>query len=149
VSGASIGERRVYSLPVSCRAALLVLLGALLLAAPARAAEPPPLVYVIVIDALDGDSVDEGNAPFIASMLRGDDGSNATYWRESRSIMVAETNPNHVAMATGAYGETSGIPGNAFAVREPSDGTSCPSSERAGAAPVATTGESPSCLRAE
>ena len=30
--------------------------------------------------------------------------------------MVAETNPNHVAMATGAFGDRSGIPGNAFAV---------------------------------
>ena len=30
--------------------------------------------------------------------------------------MVAETNPNHTAMATGAFGDRSGIPGNAFAV---------------------------------
>ena len=119
---------------MSRRATLLALLGLLVVAAPARAAEPPPLVYVIVIDALDGDAVDGGQAPFVASLLRGDDGSRATYWRESRSIMVAETNPNHVAMATGAYGEASGIPGNAFAVRGATDGESCPASTSLAAA---------------
>ena len=130
------------------RALLLALLGLLIAATPARAADPP-LVYVVVIDALDGDAVDGGQAPFVASLLRGDDGSNATYWRESRSIMVAETNPNHVAMATGAYGETSGIPGNAFAARGTTDGESCPASTSPGAAPVETSGQSPECLRAE
>ena len=40
--------------------------------------------------------------------------------------MVAETNPNHVAMATGAYGEVSGIPGNAFAVHGATDGGTLP-----------------------
>ena len=63
--------------------------------------------------------------------------------------MVAETNPNHVAMATGAYGEASGIPGNAFAVRGASDGESCPTSTSLAAAPMETSGQSPECLRAE
>ena len=131
------------------RAALLALLGLFALAAPARAQTQPPLVYVMVIDALDGDAVDAGNAPFIAALLRGDDGSSATYWRESRSIMIAETNPNHVAMATGAYGEASGIPGNAFAVRGNTTGESCPDYPTLDGAPVETTGQSPECLRAE
>ena len=128
---------------------MLALLGLLLLAAPARAAAPAPLVYVFVIDGLDGDSVDEGQAPFVASLLRGDDGSRATYYRESRSIMVAETNPNHVAMATGAYGEVSGIPGNAFAVHGATDGDSCPAVTNPAAAPEETSGQSPECLLAE
>ena len=37
-----------------------------------------------------------------------------TYYQESRAIAVAETNPNHTAMITGAYGDTSGIPANDF-----------------------------------
>jgi hypothetical protein len=135
---------------VSRRAALLALLGLLVAAAPARAQAPaPPLVYVFVIDGLDGDAVDAGDAPFIASLLRGDDGSRATYWRESRSIMVAETNPNHVAMATGAYADGSGIPGNAFAVRGATDGGTCPATTSASAPPAETDGQSPECLRAE
>lgn len=63
------------------RALLLALFGLALVAAPARAAAPAPLVYVFVIDGLDGDSVDEGKAPFVGSLLRGDDGSRATYYR--------------------------------------------------------------------
>ena len=131
------------------RPILLALFGLAVLAAPARAAEPAPLVYVVVIDALDGDAVDQGNAPFIASLLRGDDGSRATYYRESRSIMVAETNPNHVAMATGAYGEVSGIPGNAFAVHGATDGGTCPATTSPSTPPQETDGQSPECLRAE
>ena len=104
---------------------------------------------MFVIDGLDGDAVDAGQAPFVASLLRGDDGSRATYWRESRSIMVAETNPNHVAMATGAYADGSGIPGNAFAVRGATDGGTCPAATSPSAPPAETDGQSPGCLRAE
>ena len=32
------------------------------------------------------------------------------YYRESRSVMIAETNPNHTAMMTGAYGDALGHP---------------------------------------
>ncbi|MDQ3609867.1 MAG: hypothetical protein M3459_13370, partial [Actinomycetota bacterium] len=39
--------------------------------------------------------------------------------------MVSETNPNHVAMATGAFGDTSGIPGNAFAVYDQQAEAAC------------------------
>ena len=96
-----------------------VILGAvlavLLPVAAAQAATPRPIVYAVVIDGLDGDRVDEGKAPFISSLLDG----HATYYRESRSVMIAETNPNHVAMMTGAYGNTSGFPGNAFALYAP------------------------------
>ena len=41
--------------------------------------------------------------------------------------MVAETNPNHTAMITGAFPERSGITGNAFAVYgATADDDSCP-----------------------
>ena len=103
------------------RIAALALLALAVAPAAARGQAPAddpaqPLVYVISIDGLDGDRVDAGKAPFINSLLQGAQGGTATYYRESRSVMVAETNPNHTAMATGAFGDRSGIPGNAFAV---------------------------------
>ena len=110
-----------------------------------------PLVYVIVIDGLDGDRVDAGGAPFVKSMLEGKEGAAATYYRESRSTMIAETNPNHTSMATGAYGGSSGIPGNAFAVYgEPPNEDGCPTSGiDESKPPVTTSGEDPSCVQAE
>ena len=71
-------------------------------AGPAGAAAKRPIVYVIVIDGLDGDRVDAGKAPFISSLLDGH-GARATYFPESRSVLPAETNPNHTAMMSGAY----------------------------------------------
>ena len=64
--------------------------------------------------------------------------------------MVAETNPNHAAMATGAYGGDSGIPGNAFAVYGKTDGESCPTGTiDESKPPTETSGESPACIEAE
>ena len=61
--------------------------------------------------------------------------------------MVAETNPNHTAMATGAFGDRSGIPGNAFAVYGRSG---CPGDEAAAPnAPVETDGQAAGCVIAE
>ena len=123
-------------------------LAALLPAAPAQARVERPLVYAVVIDGLDGDKVDAGQAPFISSLLA----EHATYYRESRSIMIAETNPNHMAMMSGAYGNASGIPGNAFALYAPlaSDSTcqaTGPTDESK--PPTETSGESPTCRAAE
>jgi phosphonoacetate hydrolase len=125
-----------------------VLLALVALAAPALAHAERPIVYAVVIDGLDGDRVDEGKAPFISSLLA----ERATYYRESRSVMIAETNPNHVAMMTGAYGDASGLPGNAFAIYAPlasedsCQATGPPDETRA---PTVTSGESAGCLRAE
>jgi hypothetical protein len=131
------------------RGAILgLMLAALLPAAQAHAETPRPLVYAVVIDGLDGDRVDQGKAPFISSLL----GGHATYYRESRSIMIAETNPNHVAMMTGAYGNASGFPGNAFALYAPlANGSSCQTTGPADESkpPTPTSGESPTCRIAE
>jgi Type I phosphodiesterase / nucleotide pyrophosphatase len=116
--------------------------------AAAHAATSRPIVYAVVIDGLDGDKVDAGSAPFISSLL----GGHATYYRESRSVMIAETNPNHVAMMTGAYGNASGFPGNAFAIYAPLPGTStCQATGPADESkpPSTTSGESPTCRVAE
>ena len=95
---------------------------------PAVADDPAkPLVYVFSLDALDGDrAIDQGRAPFLSRLVRGEEGGRATYYRESRGIMVSETNPNHTAMVTGAYGERSGIPGNTFAVYDEAAQKACP-----------------------
>lgn len=133
---------------------LLVLVAAVGLAAagPSGAAKQQrPLVFAIVIDGLDGDKVDAGDTPFIESLLEGEN-ANATYFEESRSVIIAETNPNHTAMVTGAYGERSGIPGNAFALYAPLENED--TCKRTGGfdfsqAPSTTSGEDSSCLQAE
>lgn len=119
-------------------------------ASQAGAAEGP-IVYVIVIDGLDGDAVEAGNAPFINGLFEGQ-GGNGTYFPSSRSVIPAETNPNHTAMMTGALPGKSGIAANAFAIYAPLvDEDTC---ERTGPfdltmLPTTTSGESPSCPQAE
>lgn len=121
------------------------------LAASASAKTARPIVYTVVIDGLDGDRVDAGKAPYISSLLAGN-GARSTYFRESRSIMVAETNPNHTAMITGAYGDRSGIPGNEFALYSKlRNEDTC---QRAGKVdesepPSKTSGANPSCVVAQ
>lgn len=138
---------------------------AVVLSAPTADAAPRddggPLVYVVVFDGLDGDRVDQGRAPYLSALLAGQEGARATYWRESRSVMVAETNPNHVAMATGAFADRSGIPGNAFAVYDAAARAACPGSGSAdppglpseeppaAGGPQVTDGEAATCVLAE
>ena len=125
-----------------------VALAAVLTIAPAVARAERPIVYAVVIDGLDGDRVDDGKAPFISSLLA----ERATYYRESRSVMIAETNPNHVAMMTGAYADASGLPGNAFALYAPlASEDSCQSTGPVDETklPSVTSGESSGCLLAE
>jgi hypothetical protein len=134
------------------RLPLLAALCALLVPAADPAVAQPPvadpggrLVYVFSLDGLDGDRVDQGRAPFLSRLLRGEAaGARATYYKESRSVMVAETNPNHVAMATGAFADRSGIPGNAFAVYGEQARRDCAADEDG-----TTDGEVATCLIAE
>ncbi len=133
-------------------AGLLALLACAILPAGASAAKKP-IVYVIVIDGLDGDAVEAGNAPFISSLYEGTatDGSGA-YFPGSRSVIPAETNPNHTAMMTGALPGKSGIAANAFAVY--GDLVNEDSCETTGPLdysmiPATTSGESPTCPKAE
>jgi len=128
---------------------IVALLGALIAPAAAQA-DDPPLVYVFTLDGLDGDKVDAGNAPFLGSLIKGTDPeARTTYFPESRAIMVAETNPNHVAMATGAYAERSGIVGNSFATygQAPNKDSCAPATDES-RPPDGTSGESPECVLA-
>lgn len=123
---------------------------ALTLAGPADGRQRP-IVYVVVLDGLDGDRIEAGRAPFISSLLRGS-GGGGTYFPDSSSVIPAETNPNHIAMMSGAYPSRSGIPANAFALYAPLEGPdSCvatgPLDETA--LPSETSGESRTCPRAE
>ncbi len=130
---------------------ILTALALVALAAPAQAKTPRPIVYTVVIDGLDGDRVDAGRAPFISSLLAGQD-ARATYYRESRSIMVAETNPNHTAMITGAYGNRSGIPGNSFALYSKlANENTCRRTGKVDLtrAPSITSGANAGCIEAE
>ena len=120
------------------------------IAAPAAAAQRP-LVYVVVIDGLDGDTVEAGKAPFVSSLLAGE-GAHSTYFPASRSVMPAETNPNHTAMMSGAFPGASGIPANGFALYAPletEDSCSPAGPFDFNAIPTETSGESAGCPRAE
>jgi Type I phosphodiesterase / nucleotide pyrophosphatase len=116
-----------------------------------EASAKKPIVYVVVIDALDGNSVEAGKTPFISSLLAGE-GSNGAYFPQSRSVIPAETNPNHTAMMTGALPSKSGIPANTFAIYAPlADENSCAATGPFDTSilPSETSGESPTCPQAE
>lgn len=134
---------------VSLAATVAVLLACA--AVPAAAAAERPLVYVVSIDGLDGDRVDDGKAPYISSLLAGQQGARATYYQESRALLIAETNPNHVAMVTGAYIDRSGTAGNGYGVYFPVEENTCiPTGPRdLTKLPALTSGEDASCLLAE
>lgn len=64
-------------------------------------------VYVVVVDGLNLEEVPL--MPFLSSLA-----ASGTFYQEARSVMVAETTPNHVAMVTGAYPDKNGIVANDF-----------------------------------
>lgn len=70
-------------------------------------------VLLVSIDALDPaelDEVDENGNPLAPTLVALRD--QGTWWTQARGVMASETLPNHVAMATGTYPGTNGIPGN-------------------------------------
>lgn len=151
----------MVNLPLSLRAAgvgvaaAVAALALLALAATPVEAAQRPIVYAIVVDGLDGDAVDAGEAPFISSLING--GASTTYYEESRSVMVTETNPNHTAMMTGRYTQNSGIAGNSFAIYAPLEGeedNEADTCKRSGprdprSLPTETSGEDSSCVAGE
>ena len=126
---------------------------ALTIAAGVATAAPRqrPIVYAVVLDGLDGDRIEQGQAPFISSMLAGEE-ANGTYYPQSRSVIPAETNPNHTAMMSGAFPGKSGIPANAFALYAPTAGEdTCVTTSPLdfSVMPTETSGESATCPTAE
>ena len=130
---------------------LLAAVAVLAISGATAQAAPRPIVYVVVVDGLDGDAVDAGQAPFVSSLLTGQD-AKATYYPESRSVMITETNPNHTAMMSGAYAGRSGIPSNSFAVYHPTEGEdSCASTGATDESkmPTEVSGENADCPEVE
>ena len=78
--------------------------------------EPKFNTFVISVDGLRPEDVEPTLMPNLTSLVSadctdpGDDC--ATSYEQARAIMVTETNANHTAMITGAYGEGSGIVAN-------------------------------------
>lgn len=75
--------------------------------------EPVFNTFVISIDGLRPEYLPM--MPTVTSLLDGEcvpGGACATSYEQARGSMVSETNGNHVAMMTGAYGERSGILAN-------------------------------------
>jgi hypothetical protein len=68
-------------------------------------------VFVIVVDSLMPQEI---GAPLTPTPALAAFRDSATVYSESRAMFVAETIPNHVAMMTGAYPETSGIAANEY-----------------------------------
>lgn len=94
---------------VLCRAGLVPAVLALALAAlPAASAQESDVVRVVhlVIDGLHPAQVGP-TTPVLAELK-----ASGTWYEQARAVMASETLPNHVSMATGAYPEVTGIPGN-------------------------------------
>lgn len=102
--------------------ALAVLVVPLAVVAPvpptASAADPSLRVYVLVTDGLGPAEVTPATMPNLAALK-----SDGTWYEQARSVFVAETLPNHVAMATGVLPQRNGIVANsAFDPRRPRSG---------------------------
>ena len=81
--------------------------------------EPVFNTFVISIDGLRPEWLE--SMPNVQSLLDGEcvpGGACATSYDQARGTMVSETNGNHVAMMTGAYGERSGVFANEYWDRE-------------------------------
>ena len=74
--------------------------------------EPVFNTFVISIDGLRPENVDPTLMPNLSALLAEPcepGGTCATQYEQARAMMVTETNGNHVAMMTGAYGGDSGV----------------------------------------
>lgn len=92
------------------------MLGAAMLAACGSADSPPPpeltgrlTVVVAVVDSLMPHEITAGATPRLNALKAA-----GTFYEQSRSVFVAETIPNHVAMMTGVVPSRSGIFSNDY-----------------------------------
>lgn len=68
-------------------------------------------VIVLVVDGLQPESVTPTLTPTLWSLIHT---GQARQYTRAEGVMVSETNPNHTAMITGAYGDANGIVANFF-----------------------------------
>ncbi len=74
--------------------------------------EPVFNTFVVVVDGLRPRDVNPTLMPNLTGLSQQKcepGGACATVYKQARATMVTETNANHVAMVTGAYGEDSGV----------------------------------------
>jgi predicted AlkP superfamily pyrophosphatase or phosphodiesterase len=82
--------------------------------------EPKVNTFVVVIDGMIPENVNATETPNICNLtncpgaVAPDATAHATVYEEARATMIAQTNANHTAMLTGAYGEDHGIIANKF-----------------------------------
>ncbi|HVL82242.1 MAG TPA: alkaline phosphatase family protein [Actinomycetota bacterium] len=74
-------------------------------------AHDAPRVYLVVIDGLEPGDVGPELTPNIHGLI---EGGRARSYTAAQAMMVTETNGNHTAMVTGAWGEATGIVANSF-----------------------------------
>lgn len=89
--------------------AVLVLPALAAVPAPSTAQETgdPLRVYVLVTDGLEPAEVTPEKMPRLAALRE-----QSTWYEEAGAVLIAETAPNHVAMATGMLPRNNGIVGN-------------------------------------
>ena len=82
--------------------------------------EPRVNTFVVVVDGLIPESLTAALTPHLCNLIEcpgaaaPDPTARATVYTAARAVMVTQTNANHTAMLTGAYGDTNGIFANAF-----------------------------------
>ena len=80
--------------------------------------EPRVNVFVVVIDGMLPENLTATETPNLCNLIgcpgaaAPDASANTTVYGAARAVMVSQTNANHTAMMTGAYGATSGIVAN-------------------------------------
>jgi predicted AlkP superfamily pyrophosphatase or phosphodiesterase len=80
--------------------------------------EPRVNVFVVVIDGMVPENVTATDTPNLCNLTgcpgaaAPDESAHTTVYGAARAVMVSQTNANHAAMMTGAYGATNGIVAN-------------------------------------
>lgn len=82
--------------------------------------DPKVNTFVVVIDGMLPENVTASQTPNICNLIgcpgatAPDASARATVYQQARAVMVSQTNANHTAMVTGAYGDVNGVVANTF-----------------------------------
>lgn len=82
--------------------------------------EPRVTTFVVVVDGLDPTAISATQMPNLCNLIAcpgapaPDASARSTVYTQARAAMVSQTNANHTAMLTGAYGDVNGVVANGF-----------------------------------
>jgi predicted AlkP superfamily pyrophosphatase or phosphodiesterase len=82
--------------------------------------EPRVTTFVVVIDGLEPTAISATQTPNLCNLAAcpgapaPDASARTTVYTQARASMVSQTNANHTAMLTGAYGDVNGVVANGF-----------------------------------